>query len=1175
MNVPDLKNDSEVQLSSYPTAEVTDSIAAINEVEVGVNAEDVPEVMTAPTTVDASQNNIDEAAVEGAQVLQADRKDVEFFFGYAGFELSNALSECDSKHQFTPAQVRRYATLKNPLLTKATDKKTILAIHTAMKECNLALEPLKSGARSLGEKYEWGFHWMTALHAPWNYEQLYSLPGFIAGAVDTPLQVQFGEASERFDKKLTHFSDGDRELFAENLAKIVVIFLSESGVGPIDPKDSAKQGKKADEAKKAALKYKRDGMLHGLLCHKSTKQNIQYPVPIQKGAKVARLKLWGKVFEKNPIDVLDKKVIKCCEEYLKKTKNDTMQTDPHFLTHCLKEVATELECDWVDLLRPLTSTMTVADWVTTPWHLEHLPYTQQYAVFKDNECYSEGCKRCSRRFYEYPYFMYADGVGDTKGYTSWTNDMWRRTDNKVSNFRLAPVPIHDPMFWGGSYADMKPAKVAGIMEDLQQVADPDGRTSPTHEGNHPKSRGFWHHYALNLEKLNEDDIQSRKLKGKQSFQPYFRRSMNGAYQNDFADSDESYGNNNNGFYNGITQGYMLTGARRKLRYGDTDTRLTRSHKYGNTCRDCALVIEKTGLFVHNNRHVYEGAIVFGDKAAITNNVSWWEWMGKQDNSQNIHDSLAFLNSKENAQHAKYLQMKEQMEKDNPEGFVEDYEKTAKKQLDILTQHIKSKNIVNHENLTKIVSAPTLHMQKSIIRPESDKRLLDQAFDELEQFITTGNHEVVDIKNPALRDILFDMKAKHTFNKQFEVVDATRQFDSNFYRVEYRNCHVRQDAKGDLFWMNREAQTKKEPLLFALGENRSYGKLTAANLKKDRAHKQTTDWMNCLITDQLMGMNKPSQAAADSQLFTNKAIFKVEVFLVTRMGKAGDTEGPYPTQWRGDRYVTKQPEGEDVDVAKQHWLPAPQLTGGVTNRVSTQQRGYHQSRIFITYSLHRPVSGEIEGRRILEKMRLACLKIFGEDKYLAHMLQFGYMLSVNANADRVSKGTWKVIDKTKKADQMDTFYGGGKDSSYLSDTFETHVEKVEVDGGIEIGPKMHHPHFHIMLTLSHFSYVQFDYFKMNDLLGLMFKGMENTMFKGLNGRDKAGELMYKLVDAGGGAFYGDNENPYVDIKLYAQDDWKEVIYRYVRKGEVPERLEAIQGAYQAPPPQPVQSTTSNT
>ena len=132
-----------------------------------------------------------------------------------------------------------------------------------------------------------------------------------------------------------------------------------------------------------------------------------------------------------------------------------------------------------------------------------------------------------------------------------------------------------------------------------------------------------------------------------------------------------------------------------------------------------------------------------------------------------------------------------MKEDNPEGFVEDYEKTAKKQLDILTQHIKSKNIVNHENLTKIVSAPTLHMQKSIIRPESDKRLLDQAFDELEQFITTGNHEVVDIKNPALRDILFDMKAKHTFNKQFEVVDATRQFDSNFYRVEYRNCHVRQ------------------------------------------------------------------------------------------------------------------------------------------------------------------------------------------------------------------------------------------------------------------------------------------------------------------------------------------------------------------------------------------------
>ena len=67
------------------------------------------------------------------------------------------------------------------------------------------------------------------------------------------------------------------------------------------------------------------------------------------------------------------------------------------------------------------SDMTVAEWVSTPWHLEHLPYTQQYAVFKDSEGFSEGCKRCCRRFYEYPYMMYADGVGVKIGYSGFTN----------------------------------------------------------------------------------------------------------------------------------------------------------------------------------------------------------------------------------------------------------------------------------------------------------------------------------------------------------------------------------------------------------------------------------------------------------------------------------------------------------------------------------------------------------------------------------------------------------------------------------------------------------------------------------------------------------------------------------------------------------------------------------
>ena len=36
-----------------------------------------------------------------------------------------------------------------------------------------------------------------------------------------------------------------------------------------------------------------------------------------------------------------------------------------------------------------------------------------------------------------------------------------------------------------------------------------------------------------------------------------------------------------------------------------------------------------------------------------------------------------------------------------------------------------------------------------------------------------------------------------------------------------------------------------------------------------------------------------------------------------------------------------------------------------------------------------------------------------------------------------------------------------------------VNKVDLDGGIEVGPKKHFPHFHMLLTLDHYGYIHFD------------------------------------------------------------------------------------------------------
>jgi len=157
-------------------------------------------------------------------------------------------------------------------------------------------------------------------------------------------------------------------------------------------------------------------------------------------------------------------------------------------------------------------------------------------------------------------------------------------------------------------------------------------------------------------------------------------------------------------------------------------------------------------------------------------------------------------------------------------------------------------------------------------------------------------------------------------------------------------------------------------------------------------------------------------------------------------------------------------------------------------------------------------------------------------------------STGTSSDTLSKASFIPISATTKADKMPNFYGDGNDSSYCYDTYETHVESVEVDGGMEIGPQRHHPHFHVLLTINHWSYVQIDYFKMNSYLELMFKGLD-PLQRGWGDR-------FKLIDASGRLFYTDNENPYVHIKLYPQDNWADVISAYVRKNTTPGVMEAL-------------------
>ena len=50
--------------------------------------------------------------------------------------------------------------------------------------------------------------------------------------------------------------------------------------------------------------------------------------------------------------------------------------------------------------------------------------------------------------------------------------------------------------------------------------------------------------------------------------------------------------------------------------------------------------------------------------------------------------------------------------------------------------------------------------------------------------------------------------------------------------------------------------------------------------------------------------------------------------------------------------------------------------------------------------------------------------------------------------------------------------------------------------------------------------------------------------------------FKLIDGAGLPFYTDNENPYIDIRVYPADNWQQVIAAYVRKGADKETMLAL-------------------
>lgn len=468
----------------------------------------------------------------------------------------------------------------------------------------------------------------------------------------TPAQIddiipQWGEMRPAMNMRLDHADP----MFRLNLAKIIALFYDASDFGSY------------------TSKQKRDGMLNGIIRPQSrgTQAAKQNPIPAKSGRQFLEPTaaehggsdvIFNYVFPRKSVfggndKQLSAKFNDCINDYL--CKRDTSNHD--LLEKCLKKLLGGENWRQHPGWNSISSRMLVREWVTTPWHYETLPYQRQYAIFKDGECYSEGCKRCLRPFYEYAYHMYADAVSSPwssrKGTYGYPQDLWYQP-----NINDTPLPFHDPYFWSPT-ADWddaqpsppdptireggtEPARNAprnvkrarklpqATQKELDNAAIADRNDATREFDDYVGGTMAWPAFQLLKDKISHGDRERKAFMNYATM--HFRRYFNAAYSDAVAGADLK---NEKGYYKPINQGVMNT--RQKARFGVTGYRLQRSHKYGNVCRDCASVLDRApGLFVRNNRWSFDGGLIPGNINRVTDN-SYCYWTDAIGDSVEIDD----------------------------------------------------------------------------------------------------------------------------------------------------------------------------------------------------------------------------------------------------------------------------------------------------------------------------------------------------------------------------------------------------------------------------------------------------------------------------------------------------------------------------------------------------------
>ena len=793
--------------------------------------------------------------------------------------------------------------------------------------------------------------------------------------------------------------------------------------------------------------------------------------------------------------------------------------------------------------------MKVLEWVTSPWHYAYLPYHKRDLLFEDGETYSEGCTRCSRPFYEYQH-MYSWFLQGPQKTAHWPTMYWcvTSTDGGACDPTKAPKPFHHKDFWqtpvGGAQTKKRSTTELNDSDTPPSDADSDNCPDdypPTEKGSTMSGRGAgWHNWPTFAFKFGQKadghtytangrlvtDIhretkgEYNKKKGKlpdgilkaggERQDLLFKRYHNHAYRPERLD-----------FWGGSYPSYPQSRAasgNAKLQLGMEDYNLQRASKYGNVCHDCATVLELApGLLGRLFRRVpYTiGSLKPKVPGEFGDNSYWTRLLKeiKETRGGPVQDHLLrpekMLNFDIDDLKVPKAMRQYKKGKHNTRNYDEIFTKSMRTYSRLIADQ---QNVDLGRNgagapLTKFNSPPDIYLPKQIDLKagtigEIDHKQIDQAVKFLQDMRPTyvGNKVVM----PGFWTDEDDAaKAKR------KAVSELPAFQHMIFELERKYMHLAQ--------FERDTSNK----VFD-------SEMTRLESRNETCTLNGKVYKNCLVVKYLSppvmvnGVLRPQKTTSRTYHYD------------AATESTPPVGSPDETMWRGDNFV-REP--------------------GTGNRKSEQYRKMRQSRLFITYSLHRATTSEDEARFLMMRMADAAHCLFGNDQNLSELLVFGHKVvavnKVDGAADSLSKGGFARITAPKKKDQEANFYGDDTGSSYIYDTYQTHVEKVDVDGGIEIGPQRHHPHFHILLTINHYSYIQLDYFKMNVYLEMMFKGTDKLC--------KGWDDKFKLLDASGNLFYTDNENPYVDIKLYPQDNWNDIISAYVRKNATPGPIEAAQVA----------------